>query len=68
MSAPKQSIDRRIEGVYCRWEDEEYPHHSGVFGLVIERVNGDGTVSSFYCTDDEAEVIRKFIEVPRLKP
>lgn len=52
-------IDPREEGVYCRWE--EYPAHSRNFSLVIERVNGDGSVSRLECTRVESRVIAQFL-------
>lgn len=56
-------IDRdRSEGVYCRWET--YPPDSAMVPgniLVIERVNGDCTISSFSCARSEASTIYRFL-------
>lgn len=54
--------DTRAEGVYCHWET--YPPdamtvHQNI--LVIERVNGDQTVSRFECTRGEGLAIMSFL-------
>lgn len=49
------TIDReRAEGVYCTWNVDAAP---GVALLTIERVNGDASVTTLVCTQDEAGVI-----------
>lgn len=55
-------MDPRPEGVYCRWEKYPQPDlgYSGRL-LIIERVNGDGSVTKFSCTPDEAKKIWQFI-------
>lgn len=55
-------IDPRPEGVYCHWES--YPPNTPWIKdniLVIERVQGDGSVSRFTCARDESETIRLFL-------
>lgn len=52
-------MDPRSEGVYCRWD--EYPTGSNMFLLVIERVNGDGSVTTLSCTKREAAYIDEFL-------
>lgn len=58
-------MDPRAEGVYCRWES--YPANSGQGNnlMTIERVNGDGSVSSVTCTQEESKVIAAFLANPR---
>lgn len=53
------NMDPRAEGVYCRWD--EYPTGSNIYFLVIERVNGDGSVTTLSCTKREAAYIDEFI-------
>lgn len=56
-------IDPRAEGVYCSWESYP-PDTPGINDniLHIERVNGDGSVSTFECADSEADVIAAFLK------
>jgi hypothetical protein len=50
-------MDSRPEGVYCKWEGV------GVgTSLVLERVNGDGSVETFSCSQKEAEVVAVFLD------
>jgi hypothetical protein len=52
----------RAEGVYCHWES--YPPDTpgiGLDTLVIERVNGNETVSTFECTRVESAAIKEFL-------
>lgn len=56
-------MDQRAEGVYCHWES--YPVNTpGVENniLVIERVNGDSTVTTFSCSRSEAPSILSFLK------
>jgi hypothetical protein len=55
-------LDPRPEGLYCSWES--YPRNT--FGmsdniLVIERVDGDGTMTRFECARSETHVIFAFL-------
>jgi hypothetical protein len=53
----------RAEGVYCHWESYP-PDTPGIENniLVIERVNGDGSVSTFSCAQGcESDAIREFL-------
>lgn len=54
-------MDERNEGVYCHWET--YPLTSGFNDniFVVERVNGDATVSRFECARSEVSVIFRFL-------
>jgi hypothetical protein len=56
------SPDPRPEGVYCHWET--YPPTGSLIPnniLVIERVNGDGSVTRFTCAREEAAAITDFL-------
>ena len=56
-------METRPEGVYCRWETyppEALTTHDNI--LVIERVNGDSTVSTFNCTRGESKAILEFLK------
>lgn len=55
-------LDSRSEGVYCKWES--YPPNSGLIDniLVIERVNGDNSISSFTCARSESKSILEFLQ------
>jgi hypothetical protein len=55
-------MDTRPEGIYCHWEPLEVQF--GFRRLIIERVNGDGTVHTFSCTDREATHISTFLDEP----
>jgi hypothetical protein len=55
-------MDNRPEGVYATWET--YPPEPLAGGkplLRIERVNGDGSVSTIVLTRDEARVLREAV-------
>jgi len=60
-------MDPRPEGIYCRWETE--PPEGGPYSrklLIIERVNGDQSVSKIVCTHAEAGAIREFLKASTL--
>lgn len=53
----------RAEGVYCHWES--YPADTpGIENniLIIERVNGDSSVTTFSCARSEVKSILAFLE------
>lgn len=52
--------ESRSEGVYCRWDPPlSVLSHERV--LVIERVNGDCSVETFSCNENEASAISEFL-------
>ncbi len=64
------TADARAEGVYCRWETYPALPEASVLKdniLVIERVNGNGTVISFCCARSEADLVRSFLNESRLQ-
>jgi hypothetical protein len=65
LSSNPPKVSQRAEGVYCRWET--YPEHSGITDntFVVERVNGDGSVSTWSCArGTESNVIARFLGLP----
>ncbi|MCU1324669.1 MAG: hypothetical protein JWN34_39 [Bryobacterales bacterium] len=51
----------RREGVYCHWETYPEQQHGKDNILVIERVAGNGTVTTFDCAREEAATIVAFL-------
>jgi hypothetical protein len=56
--------DPRPEGVYLSWET--YPPECAIVKnnrLRIDKVHGDQSVTTFYCTSEESEEIREFLSL-----
>jgi hypothetical protein len=59
---PKQKGDDRPEGTYPQWETYPPGYRPGNNLLIVERVNGNATVSRIVMPRSEALKLAKFID------